>query len=241
MCFAAIRAVLFDAGNTLVHLDYPFLADVLAAHGHARTPLAIREAEYAAKAAVDDAFAAAAAASPDGFAGPDAGRQVVYFETVLAALGVPAPARVALIAEFRTHHLEQCLWRVLEPDAVPTLDALRARGFRLGVVSNADGRIEADLARLGVRDRFVTVVDSHVVGVEKPDPAVFRLALDAMGVPADATLYVGDLYAIDVRGARRAGLEAVLLDPLDRYPRAVDCERITRLGALLDLLPAATS
>src|SRR5581483_6342822 len=201
-----IRAVLFDAGNTLVHLDYPFLADVLAARGHPRPPQAIREAEYAAKAAVDAAFAAAA-------------------------------ARAALVAEFRAHHRERCLWRLLDPDAVPTLDALRARGLALGVVSNADGRIEADLARLGVGDRLVTVVDSHVVGGEKPDPAVFRLSLDAMGVSAAAALYVGDLYAIDVVGARRAGLEAVLLDPLDRYPGDVDCPRITRLGALLDLLP----
>ncbi|HZP43862.1 MAG TPA: HAD-IA family hydrolase, partial [Candidatus Binatia bacterium] len=150
---------------------------------------------------------------------------------------VPGAARAALVAEFRAHHRERCLWRLLDPDAVPTLDALRARGLALGVVSNADGRIEADLARLGVRDRLVTVVDSHVVGVEKPDPAVFRLALDAMGVSAAAALYVGDLYAIDVVGARRAGLEAVLLDPLDRYPGDVDCPRITRLGALLDLLP----
>jgi len=120
------------------------------------------------------------------------------------------------------------------------LDALRARGLALGVVSNADGRVEADLVRAGLRGRFATVVDSHVVGVEKPDPAIFHLALAHMDAEPATTLYVGDVFSIDVLGARSAGLAAVLLDPLGDYPGADGCPRIRRLAELL-FTPAGTT
>jgi FMN phosphatase YigB (HAD superfamily) len=73
--------------------------------------------------------------------------------------------------------------------------------------------------------------------VEKPDPAIFALALERLGAPPDTAMYVGDVFSIDVLGARRAGLDAVLIDTLGRYPGAVDCARISRLADLLDLLP----
>jgi len=73
------------------------------------------------------------------------------------------------------------------------------------------------------------VIDSAVVGVEKPDPRIFRLALAQAGVPPSAAVYVGDLYSVDVVGARRAGLDAVLLDPRGYWgPR--DCILARGLG-----------
>jgi putative hydrolase of the HAD superfamily len=230
MRFASIRAVLFDAGNTLVHLDYEFIAGVLAGHGHPCDATTLRHAEYAAKAATDRAFL-------DAEAGTDGQRQGSYFDAALAALGVAPGTRPAVIAALGAEHRRRCLWRVIERDTAAVLETLRRRGFLLGVVSNADGRIEADLLEAGLGTYLATVVDSHVVGIEKPDPAVFRLALARLGMAPEASLYVGDLYSIDVLGARRAGLEAVLLDPLGRYPGAVDCERIAGLRELLDLLP----
>jgi putative hydrolase of the HAD superfamily len=95
------------------------------------------------------------------------------------------------------------------------------------VVSNSDGSVQAELRRLGVCYTPNTpdapdaagipvgvVVDSAVVGVAKPDPAIFGIALDALGVPASGTvLHVGDSLRYDVAGALAAGLEPVHLDP----------------------------
>jgi HAD superfamily hydrolase (TIGR01509 family) len=230
-----LRCILFDAGNTLVHLDYPFIADVLAEHGHTATAEAIRLAEYGAKVQIDRELAPA----PPGPASvevrmwqPGAERPS-YFATVLHGLGVPPEATGGVLAALETHNRASCLWRVVEPDTPAVLTELRARGLVLGVVSNADGRIAGDLARNGLGAHLGVVIDSRVVGVEKPDPAIFHLALSALGMPAEDTLYVGDVFGIDVVGARRAGLDAVLLDPLGRYPGPPDCRRIRRIVELL--------
>jgi len=159
----------------------------------------------------------------------------------LRALGVPADAMTPILDALREHNLRECLWRVVEPDTSSVLGELANRGFALGVVSNADGRIEGDLGRLGLASHFATVVDSHVVGVEKPDPRIFALALEQLGATADTAVYVGDVFAIDVLGARRAGLQAVLVDVLSCYPGDVDCARISRLSELLSLLPDRTT
>jgi putative hydrolase of the HAD superfamily len=229
-----VRTVLFDVGNTIFHLDYAFIVSVLAEHGHQTTPRWLRYAEYHAKEAIDRALASH---TPDFVLWrDDAARRPSYFATVLEALGIPPDETKRVLDALEEHNRARCLWRVMEPDTPAVLDALAARGFALGVVSNADGRVEADLVRAGLRDRFATVVDSHVVGVEKPDPAIFRIALKRMGAEAGTALYVGDVFSIDVLGARRAGLAAALIDPLGGYPGAVDCPRIRRLADLLDLL-----
>ncbi len=233
----ALRFALFDAGNTLMHLDYAFIAEVLAAHGHPVEPHAVRVAEYEAKAFVDRALAPAARPEALLWRRGDGGRPS-YFTTVLDALGVPRAAMPRVIEVLETHNRADCLWRVIEPDTTAVLGALRARGYALGVVSNADGRVEADLHRRGLGAYLTTVVDSSRVGVEKPDPAIFGHAVAALGGPPAAGVYVGDVYAIDVLGARSAGLHPILIDPLGRYPRATfDCPRIRGLGELLDLLP----
>jgi putative hydrolase of the HAD superfamily len=103
------------------------------------------------------------------------------------------------------------------------------------VVSNSDGRVEEALVAAGLRDCFDVVLDSALVGVEKPDPAIFRAALAALGVAPDEALYVGDLYDVDVVGARAAGMEAVLLVPDAAGPGpGPDCRRISSLAVLAD-------
>lgn len=107
-------------------------------------------------------------------------------------------------------------------DGVATqLKRLSAAGFRLGIVSNANGRLEADLLshRICSRDggecaAVEVVVDSEVVGIEKPDPAIFGLALDALALAAEHCVYLGDSVYFDVGGAQAAGIEALHLTPL---------------------------
>ncbi len=106
---------------------------------------------------------------------------------------------------------------------LPLLGRLRER-YRLAMISSSDGRAEAKATELGIRPYLEFVMDSHLVGLEKPDPRIFHLACRQLDLaPADC-LYVGDIYAIDVLGAKAAGLTPVLIDRTGT-PRA-DCRVI---------------
>jgi putative hydrolase of the HAD superfamily len=107
--------------------------------------------------------------------------------------------------------------------------------LRLAVVSNANGTVRSVFERVGLLPLVDLVLDSREEGVEKPDPRFFALALSRMGARAETTVHVGDLYEADVRGARAAGIEAVLLDRASLYPDA-DCRRVASLHALADWL-----
>jgi putative hydrolase of the HAD superfamily len=145
------------------------------------------------------------------------------------------------------------LWSHVNPGAVELLAALRGRGVPVGVVSNAGGHVEEVLAGLGVCQvgpgpgvEVAVVVDSTIVGVEKPDPRIFRFALDAIGVRPDRVLYVGDTVRNDVMGARAAGLHPLHLDPYDLHAGAEAVwgiepwERIRTLSEVLEVLDRAS-
>jgi putative hydrolase of the HAD superfamily len=97
------------------------------------------------------------------------------------------------------------------------VDALAARGLRLACVSNSDGRAELHLVDTGMRAGLEFVVDSQLVGVEKPNPEIFRIALRRLGVAPERALYVGDIRCVDERGSRAAGMQFVLIDPYGDY------------------------
>lgn len=104
-------------------------------------------------------------------------------------------------------------YTVLGPDVVPALDALRRDGWRLGVISNSEGRVRQLLSYLGIREYFDVLVDSGVEGVAKPDPAIFRLAMERAGVASSRCLYVGDQPDVDVKAARAVGMDVIHYDP----------------------------
>jgi putative hydrolase of the HAD superfamily len=97
------------------------------------------------------------------------------------------------------------------------IDGLAALGLARAVVSNSDGRAEQHLRDCEVLDGLAFVVDSHLVGVEKPDPGIFRIALERLGVAPSRAIFVGDILSIDQAGARQAGLHFVLIDPYGDY------------------------
>jgi putative hydrolase of the HAD superfamily len=103
------------------------------------------------------------------------------------------------------------------------------------VVSNANGTVRAKLGRLGLAGFFDVILDSQEEGVEKPDPRLFERALVRSGAARDDTLHAGDLYEVDVVGARAAGIAPVLVDRGNLYPDA-DCPRVATLVALADRL-----
>lgn len=228
---APLDAVLFDAGGTLVHLDYAWIARIARARGADLAAEALRRAEVVSRHAID-----AHARATGSVTGSDATRREGYFGNLLRAAGVPDGLRGQILVDLERANLESNLWRVPLEQAAETLEGLRARGVRTAVVSNADGRVEALLHAAGLGVHLELVVDSHYEGIEKPDPAIFERALARMGVRAERAVYVGDIYSIDVVGARAAGLSPILIDSVGAYPDA-DCPRIARLGELLDHLP----
>jgi HAD superfamily hydrolase (TIGR01509 family) len=219
--------VLFDAGNTLIYLDHERMAaEVGAALGMPLSAPALDRAVGAATSAVEGARGVAAGRT-------DSARARAYLEALFTGAGVP-PARMDEVARtLRRLHREWHLWCRTMPGTVQSLDRLRVAGLRLGVVSNSDGRVEEALTAAGIRDQFELVLDSAVLGVEKPDPAIFRAALTALGVAPEEALYVGDLYEVDVAGARAAGIEAILLVP-DAAAPGPECRRVESLVALAD-------
>jgi HAD superfamily hydrolase (TIGR01509 family)/HAD superfamily hydrolase (TIGR01549 family) len=116
-------------------------------------------------------------------------------------------------------------------DAVPALERLRGLGMPMGVVSNFARRLESQLGTWGVRGYFDFVIVSSVVGIAKPDPRIFELAVAEAGHPPHRLLYVGDHVGDDIEGARGAGLDAVLIDRWDQHSDAL-CPRVSSLEDL---------
>jgi putative hydrolase of the HAD superfamily len=198
-----IDAVLLDAGGVLLLPDPGPLRELLAPLGAEPDAERCRWAHYATTRAVDRL----------GRVDWPAIDRVVAQE-----LGVPdehLDAAVRVVEE----SYDGRPWVPIE-GAAEALRALEAAGFPLAVVSNASGTIEAQLAEHeicsvtgGASATVAVVVDSAIVGVEKPDPAIFRLALDALGVEADRCVYVGDTVYFDVNGAAAAGMQTAHVDP----------------------------
>jgi REG-2-like HAD superfamily hydrolase len=223
-----LKAVLFDAGNTLIWLDHPFIVELLREHGVETTMEGLMEAEYGAKLLMDQM---ARDTTTD-----ERTRGRVFFAEIFRRVGVAEGDFAPVAQRMFARHAEKNLWGNVRERTAETLDELRRRGYRLGVISNADGRAEQALDAVGLRPHFELVVDSGLVGIDKPDPRIFRLAAERMGVQPHEAVYVGDIYEIDVQGARAAGMQAILIDPLWKWEDR-DCPRIRGIHDLLDVLP----
>jgi putative hydrolase of the HAD superfamily len=147
------------------------------------------------------------------------------------AEGLPGAPPLDLLTPWLVDNLEF----VLLPDAHATLDVLRDRGHRLAMVSNWDYTLPDELERLGVAHYFEVVAVSATLGMAKPEPGIFHYALQVLGVAANDAVHCGDHPEKDCRGARAAGIRAVLVDREGRFPDAV-CPRITALTSLPDVL-----
>lgn len=134
------------------------------------------------------------------------------------------------------------LWVEPVPGAAEGLAVLADAGLPIVVVSNADGTVQRLLETSGLIQvgpgpavEVLAVIDSGAVGVAKPDPRIFELALDVVGLTPDRVVHIGDAYHYDVGGARAAGIEPVLIDPFDLRP-ALDCLRLASLAEVASIL-----
>ncbi len=211
-----LRAVLFDAGNTLVYVDPRRMCELFAAEGVDVDETTFLDAEMEARRTLHDGIARGASGTE-----PELWRR--YFSTLFTVSGVGEDAFERVSERVREEHRRSHLWTHAVEGTRGVLGALLDDGYRLAVISNADGRVEDVLVRTELRDRFEFVIDSEVVGVEKPDPAIFLEACRRLELPPEACLYVGDLYPVDYVGATSAGLRGVLIDPLGLYEGRAPC------------------
>ena len=224
----APRAVLFDAGNTLIRMDYAAIAAALRGRGLSVDEAAIEDAELRARVRLDPHLAPGA--STESVATHDR-----YLRYLLEPLGVTAPAEIEAVERWRRDYNAPIgLWTRADAAASAALARAKAAGLVVGVISNSNGSVEGTLEATGLAARIDFVLDSSRVGVEKPDPRIFRLGVERAGVTPGEAVYVGDLYSVDVLGARAAGLAGILIDPRGYWgprdcPLARDADHAVRL------------
>jgi putative hydrolase of the HAD superfamily len=218
--------LLLDAGNTLVFLDEGEVANAAAEAGAAIEPARVRASILAAVRAYE-AFLNGGGSHEDAW--------FTYMRALLSNAGVTSERLDDAARAVRAAHDRFNLWRRV-PEGLPdALAALRASGVRLGVVSNSEGTIAELLETVGIASHFETVVDSAIVGVRKPDAKIFHIALARMGVSSGSAVYAGDVPDVDVRGARSAGLDAVLVDAYGLYEGYDGALRVRSIAELAHL------
>lgn len=224
-------ALLLDAGDTVVFFDGGALAAVLSEHGLTLDPLQLEAAQLQAKQRYQ-ALVMSGAGHEDGWS-------VVIQDTMVGA-GVERERARELLAPVRRAHDQLYLWRRVPAGVPEALARARDAGIKLAVVSNSEGRLAYVLDHVGLGGYFDAILDSHHEGVQKPDPEIFRRALARVAVTADRALMAGDIPEVDLRGAARAGVAGVLIDPDGRHtggewPRT---ESVPQLVDALLALPA---
>jgi putative hydrolase of the HAD superfamily len=223
-----IDTVFLDAGGVLVFPNWVRISETMRRHGILVAPEALAAAEPHAKRQLDQTRTIQAT--------NDEKRGWLYFNLILERAGItPTAASTAALEELHVYHQASNLWEHMPPDVLPSLRAIRDLGLNIAVVSNANGTICAAADRLGIGELVSCVLDSHTEGVEKPDARLFEIALQRSGAKRETTIHVGDIYEVDVVGARAAGIRPVLLDAAGLYPEA-DCPRVESLPALVTAL-----
>jgi HAD superfamily hydrolase (TIGR01509 family) len=219
-----LKVVFFDVGNTLL---FPDRARILAPLDPANITSSLarwHEIERATKKTFDELT------ERDGLV--DHGFWFLFYSHLLETLGLEDNAvRDSLVEATRI----SANWCDIRPGTRQALERIR-KDYPLGIISNADGRIDRVLERCGIADCFQSIIDSGVVGYEKPHPAIFQAALASIGADAGHSLYVGDVYSVDYLGATRAGMKAMLFDVAGAYrgrnlPRV---ESLEQLEAILE-------
>jgi len=224
-----IRAGLFAAGGTLNRMEG---ARLCRAAGIPYWEDLFRKAEAAAVAQVRSLVRERPAST-------DAERFPFFMDALLAFLGVQEGKRRELaVREIAKENRRANLWSSPVEGAAETLATLGRRGYRLGVVSNADGRVRRLLEAAGVADGLDVILDSAEVGLEKPDPRIFLEAAGQLGLSPPECAYVGDIYEIDILGAEKAGLYPILIGDC---PAPESVARVPDLSSLLPFFPGARS
>ncbi len=215
----AIKALFFDVGNTLL---FPNRNKMLA-RLHQRQIFPSTELLQKIERQTKREFDSLAESNST----VDHGFWHIYYSHLLDELGIPDEAVCTdLVSRTRI----SANWCDIRPHTREILLRL-AKNYRLGVISNADGKIAEILERCGIADCFESITDSGIVGQEKPHPAIFEAAVRSLEVTPAESLYTGDVYSVDYLGATRFGMQSVLFDVVGVY-KDTDLPRVESLEEL---------
>ena len=212
-----IDIVFFDAGETIIH-PYPsfpeLFAQICIARGFEVGPDDVRDVQERLAPHLIDL------AEDSGVSAPSLNEEdsrkfwTFLYQRFLAELGI---ADDQLPHELFRTFSSSSTYRLFD-DVKPALTQIEDRGHRLGLISNFEGWLEQILVEQEVGESFDVTVISGVEGVEKPDPAIYELAVQRAGVEPSRCVHVGDSMSLDVVPATEVGIKAVLLDRVGRYP-----------------------
>lgn len=203
---SAVRAVTFDYGQTLAELDTAFLAKRALEWGAVVDAERLDEASPTAWSAYD----AAKRAGKSGH-----GAWTLFMSTLLSHAGVTSKEHPGtdvtdgLVEYLWSEQPRRNLWRRPIVGMKELVAELAARGVRLGIVSNSEGRLSELLDEVGLRSYFGFVADSGLLAFEKPDPRIFEYAANGLEVAASDTVHVGDAWVADIEGALGVGARAI--------------------------------
>lgn len=226
--------VLLDVGFTLTFPDHQVIARHAAASGLAVDAAVLARTEDVLRREI---VLYPWASTPSQVATRPRSAGADFFRRMLDLAGVPGSAESldAAATFIWDRHLEKNVWCRVGVGVERALARLREAGVRLAVVSNSEGTVEAMLNEVGLAGYFHTILDSWVVGVAKPDPGIFHLALKRLGAQASEAVMLGDVPKFDIDGARAAGVRAVLVDPLNLHAH-LDVPRTPDLGTFVEAL-----
>jgi len=227
-----IEAVLIDVGGVLVLPDHDRIAAALDRAGvHVDRDLLDR-AHYAGVASLDE------------FTEGDREIWVRYNRAYARACNIPDDALDDAVDHLLNEFATGAVWNRVVPASRDALRDIAELGMQIAIVSNAGGDTEPRMREYGIcqvgpgpAPEVGAILDSTVVGVAKPDPRIFELALEALDVPAERAIHVGDTPGADVDGAHAAGARPLLMDPYDFHPD-LGVERVTSLADVVELLRA---
>jgi putative hydrolase of the HAD superfamily len=209
--FRDIDLLCLDAGNTVVFLDHARLARLCVREDFPTTDQALLRAEGEAKHVLEEGGLRDIAWSHAHV--PCARGWATTVGTILYLAGLTLERIPRTLDALWPDHCSRNFWSLVPDGLAESLGRVRAHGVHVAVVSNSEGMLESLFDELGILRAIDLVVDSGVVGIEKPDARIFRIALDYFGVPPARALHLGDNFVTDVVGARAAGVRVALVDP----------------------------
>ncbi|OIP28175.1 hypothetical protein AUK22_04530 [bacterium CG2_30_54_10] len=224
------KGIFFDVGGTLLFPDPEVIRHWIKRSFGRRFDFSevLRAVEFGS-VALDNAMDTNATAVP----------QPEWWETcfgsLLTFLGVSWEIGSETFSGFldglRTHHRNSNLWSHVIPGTHKILEKLSRKKYFLGVISNSDGRVLAQLEQAKLEKYFSFILDSHVVGCEKPNKEIFLMALRKSGLPPEQVLFIGDIIHIDAKGSGAVGISPLILDPLGKRKNS----GIPRISSLMEL------